>query len=117
MAARAPHGVRLLRQRPEERRPDRRAPIVRDIAAGEAISGMKELGFPYASRAPGRICGNDLEPYAKEFVFLSAPEVPQGKRMEHSGRLHPEFGLFSPTARLRREMRIAATSVLFGGIA
>ena len=37
--------------------------------------------------------------------------------MEHSGHLHPEFGLFSPTARLRREMRIAATSVLFGGIA
>jgi len=57
---------------------DRRAPIVRDIAAGEAISGMKELGFPYASRAPGRICGNDLEPYAKEFVFLSAPEFAAG---------------------------------------
>ena len=37
--------------------------------------------------------------------------------MEHSGHLHPEFGLFSPTARFRREMRIAATSVLFGGIA
>jgi hypothetical protein len=61
-----------------ERRPDRRAPIVRDIAAGEAISGMKELGFPYTSRAPGRICGNDLEPYAKEFVFLSAPEFAAG---------------------------------------
>ena len=37
--------------------------------------------------------------------------------MEHSGHLHPEFGLFSPTPRFRREMRIAATSVLFGGIA
>ena len=36
--------------------------------------------------------------------------------MEHSG-LHPEFGLFSPTPRLRRELRIAAFSLLFGGIA
>ena len=36
--------------------------------------------------------------------------------MEHSG-LHPEFGLFSPTPRLRRELRIAAVSLLFGGIA
>ena len=36
--------------------------------------------------------------------------------MEHSG-LHPEFGLFSPTPRLRRELRIAAISLLFGGIA
>ena len=33
--------------------------------------------------------------------------------MEHSG-LHPEFGLFSPTPRLRRELRIAAVSLLFG---
>jgi hypothetical protein len=40
----------------------------------------------------------------------------QGGRMEHSG-LHPEFGLFSPTPRLRRELRIAAISLLFGGIA
>jgi hypothetical protein len=36
--------------------------------------------------------------------------------MEHSG-LHPEFGLFSPTRRLRRELRIAAISLLCGGIA
>ena len=36
--------------------------------------------------------------------------------MEHSG-LHPEFGLFSPTPRLRRELRIAAISLLCGGIA
>ena len=36
--------------------------------------------------------------------------------MEHSG-LHPEFGLFSPTPRLRRELRIATISLLFGGIA
>jgi hypothetical protein len=40
----------------------------------------------------------------------------QGGRMEHSG-LHPEFGLFSPTPRLRRELRIATISLLFGGIA
>jgi hypothetical protein len=37
--------------------------------------------------------------------------------MEHSSHLHPEFGLLSPTPRLRRELRIAATSLLFGGIA
>ena len=37
--------------------------------------------------------------------------------MEHSSHLHPEFGLFSPTRRLRRELRIAASSLLFGGIA
>jgi hypothetical protein len=36
--------------------------------------------------------------------------------MEHSG-LHPEFGLFSPTPRLRRELRIVAISLLCGGIA
>jgi hypothetical protein len=36
--------------------------------------------------------------------------------MEHSG-LHPEFGLFSPTRRLRRELRIAGISLLCGGIA
>src|SRR6478672_110980 len=36
--------------------------------------------------------------------------------MERSG-LHPEFGLFSPTPRIRRELRIAAVSLLFGGIA
>jgi uncharacterized protein YecE (DUF72 family) len=36
MATRAPLGVRLFRQRPEERRSDRRAPIGRDIAAGRA---------------------------------------------------------------------------------
>src|SRR6476659_9307076 len=41
----------------------------------------------------------------------------QGQRMEHSGHLHPEFGLLSPTPRLRRELRIAAISLLFGGIA
>src|ERR1043165_9532510 len=40
-----------------------------------------------------------------------------GGRMKHSSHLHPEFGLLSPTPRLRREMRIAATSVLFGVIA
>ena len=37
--------------------------------------------------------------------------------MEHSSHLHPEFGLLSPTPRLRRELRIAASSLLFGGIA
>jgi len=37
--------------------------------------------------------------------------------MEHSSHLHPEFGLISPTPRLRRELRIAASSLLFGGIA
>jgi hypothetical protein len=37
--------------------------------------------------------------------------------MEHSRHLHPEFGLLSPRPRLRRELRIAATSVLFGLIA
>src|SRR3954465_12635551 len=36
MAARAPDSVRLFRQRPEERRSDRRAPIGRDITAGWA---------------------------------------------------------------------------------
>ena len=41
----------------------------------------------------------------------------QGTRMEHSTHLHPEFGLLSPTPRLRRELRIAASSLLFGGIA
>jgi hypothetical protein len=40
----------------------------------------------------------------------------QGGRMERSG-LHPEFGLFSPTPRLCRELRIATISLLFGGIA
>lgn len=37
--------------------------------------------------------------------------------MEHSSHLHPEFGLLSPTPRLRREIRIAVTSLLFGVIA
>ena len=37
--------------------------------------------------------------------------------MEHSGHLHPEFGLLSPAPRLRRELRIAASSLVFGGIA
>ena len=37
--------------------------------------------------------------------------------MEHSSHLHPEFGLLSPTPRLRRELRIAVSSLLFGGIA
>jgi hypothetical protein len=37
--------------------------------------------------------------------------------MEHSTHLHPEFGLLSPTPRLRRELRIAASSLLFGSIA
>ena len=37
--------------------------------------------------------------------------------MEHSRLLHPEFGLLSPTPRLRRELRIAAIAVLCGGIA
>jgi hypothetical protein len=36
--------------------------------------------------------------------------------MEHSD-LHPEFGLLSPSPRLRREIRIAATALLLGGIA
>jgi hypothetical protein len=30
------------------------------------------------------------------------------------GYVHPEFGLFSPTPRLRRELRMAFFSVLFG---
>jgi len=37
--------------------------------------------------------------------------------MEHSSHLHPEFGLLSPTRRLRRELRIGVSSLLFGGIA
>lgn len=37
--------------------------------------------------------------------------------MEHSGLLHPEFGLLCPPPRLRRELRIAMTSLLLGGIA
>ena len=37
--------------------------------------------------------------------------------MEHSSHLHPEFGLLSPTPRLRREIRIAVTSLLLGIIA
>jgi hypothetical protein len=41
----------------------------------------------------------------------------EGKRMEHSGLVHPEFGFLSPTPRLRRELRIAATALVFGGVA
>jgi hypothetical protein len=37
--------------------------------------------------------------------------------MEHSGLLHPEFGLLCPAPRLRRELRIAMTFLLLGGIA
>jgi hypothetical protein len=37
--------------------------------------------------------------------------------MEHSSHLHPEFGLLSPTRRLRRELRTGVSSLLFGGIA
>lgn len=36
--------------------------------------------------------------------------------MEHSD-LHPEFGFLSPSPRLRREIRIAATALLLGAIA
>ena len=78
---------------------------------------MKELGFPYASRAPGGFVGTTSNLTRRNSFSFRRRNLPQGKRMEHSGHLHPEFGLFSPTARLRREMRIAATSVLFGGIA
>jgi hypothetical protein len=34
--------------------------------------------------------------------------------MHSDGYVHPEFGLFSPTPRLRRELRMAFFSVLFG---
>jgi hypothetical protein len=37
--------------------------------------------------------------------------------MEHSGLLHPEFGFLCPPPRLRRELRIAMTCLLLGGIA
>jgi hypothetical protein len=71
---------------------------------------------------------NDVEPDANEIVFLHARELfggskvlvalfSQDKRMEHSTHLHPDFGLLSPTPRLRRELRIAASFLLFGGIA
>ena len=83
----------------------------------------------WPSDSSGRICGNDVEPDASEIVFLHAKgtvrrfrrflsRFSQGKRMEHSSHhLHPEFGLLSPTPRLRRELRVAASSLLFGGIA
>jgi hypothetical protein len=72
--------------------------------------------------------GGDVEPDANEIVFLHATELfggskvlvalfSQGKHMEHSSHLHPEFGLLSPTPRLRHELRIAVSSLLFGGIA
>jgi hypothetical protein len=37
--------------------------------------------------------------------------------MEHSRHLHPEFGLLSPTRRMRRELRIGVSSLLLGAIA
>jgi hypothetical protein len=86
-------------------------------------------GSMWPSDSSGRICGNDVEPDASEIVFLSCEgncsavskvlvALSQGKRMEHSSHhLHPEFGLLSPTPRLRRELRVAASSLLFGGIA
>jgi len=66
---------------------------------------------------PGGFVGTTSNLTRRNSFSFRRRNLPQGKRMEHSGHLHPEFGLFSPTARLRREMRIAATSVLFGGIA
>ena len=37
--------------------------------------------------------------------------------MEHPGLMHPEFGLLCPRPRFRREVRIAAISLLLGGLA
>ena len=34
--------------------------------------------------------------------------------MRSDGYVHPEFGLLSPTPRLRRELRMVFFSVLFG---
>ena len=83
-----------IRQRPEERRPDRRAPIVRDIAAGEAISGMKELGFPYSSRAPGRKSVGTTSNLTRRNSFsFRRRNLPQGKRIKGTFR--------SPSSRVR----------------
>ena len=81
-----------------------------------AVGGNVRLPWPFDS--PNGFVGNDVEPDASEIVCFHATEVfSQGKHMEHSGHLHPEFGLLSPAPRLRRELRIAASSLLFGGIA
>ena len=37
--------------------------------------------------------------------------------MEHPGLIHPEFGLLCPRPRFRREVQIAAISLLLGGLA
>ena len=68
--------------------------------------------------SPNGFIGNDVERDASEIVCFHATEAfSQGKHMEHAGYLHPEFGLLSPAPRLRRELRIAASSLVFGGIA
>jgi hypothetical protein len=93
------------------------------------VPPWKHVGFCVAScDSWWRICENDVEPDPEECRYLFGdgtvrrPEVLvaiflRGGRMEHSGLAHPEFGFLSPTPRLRRELRIAATALLFGGIA
>jgi hypothetical protein len=76
--------------------------------------------------------GNDIEPSQRNVVVSSVTESFGGWKvlvaiffrdffarcpMEHSGLVHPEFGFLSPTPRLRRELRIGTTALLFGGIA
>ena len=78
------------------------------------LAGTDFLG-PTANPAPGNVVFlRATEPFGGLKVLVAL--FSQGGRMEHSG-LHPEFGLFSPTPRIRRELRIAAVSLLFGGIA
>ena len=89
-------------------------------AAGQVrfrpLEGTSGSRGPFDS--PNGFIGNDVEPDASEIVCFHATEAfSQGKHMEHSGHLHPEFGLLSPAPRLRRELRIAASSLVFGGIA
>jgi hypothetical protein len=52
-------------------------PAIDSVQPDKCGSGRwKELGgSPCAADSPERICGNDVEPYAKEFVFLSATEL------------------------------------------
>src|SRR4051794_24194844 len=51
MAARAPDSVRLFRQRPEERRSDRRAPIGRNIATDRAQIAVRAFWATKGERA------------------------------------------------------------------
>jgi hypothetical protein len=48
----------------------------------------------------------------KSFIRLFAE-----KMMEHPDMPHPEFGLLCPPPRLLRELRIAFTFLLIGGVA